>query len=145
MPGCLMRVYGRRFDVDRYLKRSSAFSVPRVFKKGEKRFPNSKRFDTRYRYSGFNVRVCEATGARISPQIAKAMRFMQKHSREIKFLTRHKGVDAVEFDFGLHFRIQWMKDGGVRRRIICPQFDYLPAEFIKAAARLGIGIELSHY
>ncbi|HEV7998820.1 MAG TPA: hypothetical protein VGP63_02995 [Planctomycetaceae bacterium] len=66
-------------------------------------------------------------------QVAGATAFLLAEAEEIRRLRTFPGVEDVTLDFG------------IERRDVVVQSDHLPADLIRAAGALGLGIELSQY
>ena len=66
-------------------------------------------------------------------QIRDAIKFLERHKRQLRRLSRLPGVETLTLDFG------------VARRDVPAQFDYFPPNLLLAAGKLGIGLELSWY
>ena len=131
MPGCVLRVSGKVFDVDRFLKGSKLIPCA-VFRKGEPRFSNARQTRKVNKYSGFNVDAAFSTPL-LSKQVRHAVTFLKKYRQELMKLRRFSGVEDARLDFG------------ILQRGTAAQFDYFPPELIRLAGELSIGIEISRY
>jgi hypothetical protein len=132
---CVLRASGPRFAVDRFAERTS-LPVHSVYRRGEARFPRSKPKGPKHKISGITVVVSDASWSKLPAQVRDAERFLSKHKREIRRLSRFPGVDGVVLDFPIHLRIG---------RKVVAQFDRFPASLVRAAGELGIALELSTY
>lgn len=129
---CVLRAYGKKFDVDSFLKRSPWKPIA-VFRRGEKRGVLSKKKNTE---SSFNLDVSDASWLNLTAQLRDAKKFIQKNKKELRRLKKFAGVDSVVLDFPLENRIS--KD-------FPAVFLSIPENFIQLAAAAGLSIELSIY
>jgi hypothetical protein len=127
--GCVLRVSGRRFDVDAFLSRSR-FKPCAVWRKGGQR-PGRKAL--KHTDSGFNLVVSEADGPRVDIQIQDAVRFLKRNRTALAELRNQPGVEHLILDFG------------IQQRSAPAQFDHFPAALVAVAGELGMGLELSRY
>lgn len=128
MPGCCLRVIGRRFDVHGYLE-ESPFEPCAVWIRGERRSPRSPQTE----HSGFNLVVSDAPDRDLPGQIGDAIQFMQDNIEELRRLSAMPEIDDMTLDFG------------IAHRPVIVQSDHLPAPLIRLAGSLGLGIELTQY
>lgn len=77
--------------------------------------------------------MSEAPFTDLPGQVQDAMAFLADHAVEVARLVAFPGVEEVVLDFG------------VARRDVAVQTDRLPTELIRAAGRLGLGVDLSSY
>ncbi len=126
MP-CVLRAYGKRFDVERFCSRTS-LPVCAVSIKGEPRFTSKPRGRKRLR-SGFSVDVSDADFGRLKKQIADAVRFLRRYRREILRLRRFPGVELMSLDFGIEQTEAYVFS------------ENIPAQLAKLAGELGLDIE----
>ena len=82
MPGCVRRASGDSFDVNSFLKKS-VFKPYLTYQKGNFLSPSAKK---RYKESGFNILVSEASGKDFKRQTSDAITFLQTYSRELRRL-----------------------------------------------------------
>ena len=132
---CVLRASGPRFAVDRFAEKTS-LPVCNVYRRGEPRLPRSKPRGPKHKSSGITVVVSDASWSKLPAQVRDAERFLSKHKREIKRLSRFPGVDGLVLDFPIHLRIG---------RKVVAQFDRFPASLVRAAGQLGVALELSIY
>jgi hypothetical protein len=128
----VLRAIGRDFDVDAFLT-GSRLKPCRVFRRGEPRFSGSQPRGPTLEESGLNVVVSDADFDEFLKQVADATAFLVAEAEEIRRLRTFPGVDDVTLDFG------------IERRDVVVQSDHFPADLIRAAGALGLGIELSQY
>ena len=131
---CVLRAFGSRFAANRFAARTS-LPIVTVYKRGEPRL-RSKPRGARHQYSGITAVVSDASWSDLQAQARDAVRFLVKHNREIRRLSRLPGVDELVLDFPIDLRI------GARS---VAQFDRLPATLVWNAGRLGLALELSIY
>lgn len=124
--GCLFRVEGLRFDVDRFLQRSKWDPV-HVWHRGE------VHRNTRIMSSGFNVDVSVAGLNEFSRQQKDAIRFLKQKTGTVRRLHRRPDVDILELDFA----IQW-------RTGVAMQTDRFLPELVAIAGRCRLGLVLRH-
>jgi hypothetical protein len=128
----VIRVAGRDFDVDAFLA-PSTLKPCAVHRRGERRFAGSSTNDRLHEKSGMNIVASDAGLDEFDRQATEATQFLECHADEIRRLASYPGVEAVTLDFG------------IAQRNVPAQSDYLPPELVRAAASLGLGIELSHH
>jgi hypothetical protein len=129
---CVLRASGRKFDVDRFLKRSS-WKPLAVFRRGEPRGLTVKKKNVE---SSFNLNVSDASWLNLPAQIRDAKKFIEKNKNELRRLKRFPGVEGIVLDFPLENRIS--KDFPA-----C--FLSFPEAFVQLAAAAGLSLELSIY
>jgi len=128
---CVLRVGGRRFDVDRCLSKVR-LRVLRVRRRGvpfSQTTPNSPK-DT---FSNCNILVSNRDFSEFPAQVRDAARFLQRNRKVIRYLRDFPGVQWATLDFGVELR-----DTAVH----C---DLLPSNLLLSAGTLGLAIEVSHY
>ncbi len=126
MPGCVLRVSGVAFDVDKFLE-GSDFKPSVVYHKGQRRRPASRGIQMS---SGFNVVISDSEEP--DEQVKSALAFLKKHRQDLLRLMKARGI-SVTIDFA------------------CAQKEYLvrmahlPTELLSAAGAFGIDIDVSFY
>lgn len=126
---CILRISGQSLDVDALLAECS-IPVDRTWRKGEPRVLKGKF----HANSGANFVASEAEIGEFDAQVVDATAFLEKHASAIAKLIAFPGVEDAALDFGVSTSV-----GRVT------QSSYLPPKFICIAARLEIGVEISHY
>jgi hypothetical protein len=129
----VLRAYGANFDVDAFLA-GCRLSVCAVKRRGEPVFPASQPNGRRHEQSGVHVLTSDADFREFGRQVEESVAFLQGNSAELRKLCEFPGVERVTLDFGI-----------ARRDEVAVQYDHLPAELVRLAGSLGLGIELSHY
>jgi hypothetical protein len=129
MLSCVLRIDGRDFNVDHYL-RTTGLVADCVYRRGE-----MLRAGTLHQTSGFTVLVSEPENEDFSTAVADAVSFLRGHRGELEKLSEVPGVDGMSLDFGRGFKVGEMMTQSTR----------LPVELLKECAEIGIEIELSIY
>ena len=127
MPGCVLRVSGSAFDVDKFLEESDLEPTV-VYRKGQRRRPASRGTQTA---SGFNLTVSDSDDVR--EQVKEALKFLKGNREELLRLLRFKGVKGATLDFS-----------SLQREFLTRSI-HLPTELLSAAGAYGIDIEVSFY
>ncbi len=97
---CVLRAYGKHFNVDEFLE-GSPFSPCAVFYKGK---PRSSRKNSKIsEESGFNFDVSEAEFSEFEMQMVDAIKFLQQNYKEIKRLKKFPGLESLGLDFAINF------------------------------------------
>jgi hypothetical protein len=130
---CVLRVYGRHFDVEAYLRRSP-FEPVKVYKRGARERPGSPTIRRRHSTSGCNILVSGRTRTDYGGQLRETIRFLKAAMPAIKRMRRFPGVDGAVLDFGSEMNPEAV-------------FHYreFPEELVGLAARGGLALELSLY
>ena len=129
MHVCYLRVAGENFDVDGFVSRCRMVAAEKLTKwrKGEP-FRRGER-----KNSGFIFEICEVESEGIEEQTTKAIDFLRENFEELKHLTEQiDGADSY---------LQFVID----KRDVANQNDLFPAELVRLAGSLGLGILLSQY
>jgi hypothetical protein len=129
MHVCYLRVAGGNFDVDGFLSRSRMLTPENITKwrKGEP-FRRGER-----KNSGFMFEICEVESEGIEEPATKAIDFLRGNFEELKHLMEQAdGADSY---------LQFVID----KRDVANQNDLFPAELVRLAGSLGLGILLSKY
>jgi hypothetical protein len=66
-------------------------------------------------------------------QVEEATKFLEKHSDDISGIIALNGVEDAILDFGIELRD------------VAIHCDFLTPRFLRAAAEVGVTVELSHY
>ncbi len=130
--GCVLRVSGKNFDVDKFLKKTKQ-KICKVYYRGMPIF-KSKPAGEKYRESGINFTVSKADFSNLKGQIKGAIKYLNKHNAELKQLSRCPDLDG-----------EMLLDFGVEDRDTYTQADLLPSELLKSAGCLNISISISRY
>ncbi len=130
MPGCVLRASGRDFDVDEFLAKSS-LEPCEVWRRGQSRRKSRPPSQT----SGFNLVVSEAPGEDFRAQVKESIAFLAAYHDELARLRDVLGIEHSILDFGVI-----LPDD-----LVFGQSNIFPAELVRLAGELGLGIELSLY
>jgi len=126
MPGCILRVSAKDFDVDAFLS-VTTFKPYRVDHQGQAYGRRGKI----YQNSGFCVDV--SRHEELKQQIPDAIHFLKENHAELQRVNEASSKISMTLDFG-----HCARDVGA-------QFDYLPPELLLLAGSLNNGIEISLY
>jgi len=126
---CILRISGETLDVDTLLSQN-VLHPDQKWKKGEARFFKGQFYSD----SGATFVVSEADLDEFDHQVEEATAFLELHAPIIASMTAFPGVQRAVLDFGVA-----LSEGCVAN------FCYLPPPLIQLAARVGIGMEVSHY
>jgi hypothetical protein len=126
---CILRVSGVGFDVDSV---RTSLTIDHMWRLGEPKWRSKPDGPTRSN-SGLTVVLSDRDFHDFAGQRRDALEFLTTHRLELQRLVQHAGVDRAVLDFG----IRWED--------VVAQFDHLPADLVRAAADLGLAIEISHY
>jgi hypothetical protein len=129
---CILRAYGRRFDVERYLVRSR-FRPIAVHRRGAPVFPASQPKGRKYERSGCSIEVSRRDFHDFAGQLRDAVRFLRANAAAVRALRRFPGVESAILDFG----VAW--------RDVAAHGDVLPEDLIELAGRCHLSLKLSHY
>ena len=128
---CILRACGKSFSVDRFLAKTKLKPCA-VYRKGEPRF-KTKPKGKKNTQSGINIIVSNADFDQLDRSIKETIRFLRKHRSDIQQLVQFPGQSRPELDFG------------IETRPVIVQGDRFPAELLKLAGDLGLGIMVSRY
>jgi len=133
---CTLRIHGRDFDVDAYL---SAISLEpsSLFRKGEPRRPNSDPGGETNAESGVNIPVSDAEWDDLPAQTRDAERFVVSNAEQLRRAAQLPNVEQFVIDFPIELRIG--------QNEILAQSDHFPASLVRAAASVGLALELTIY
>jgi hypothetical protein len=125
-------VFGRRFDVDRYLSRV-ALEPYKVYRRGEPVLSTRPK-GAKQQGSGFNLVVSGAKRTNVRAQIRAATKFIEACLVDLRRLRRFPGVEEVCLDFG----VEWHTDAAI-------QWTTLPERLVTLAGRAGLSLEVTMY
>jgi hypothetical protein len=128
--GCVLRAYGRNFNVDRFLE-TSRMSPDAVWRSGESLMGRVLR---RRPTSGFTIEITGPLWTNPTAQIAATITFLKKYRSEIRRLVAFRGIEKVFCDFGVKRDAKAMMQGIL--------FD---ANLTRVAGELGIGLKATYY
>lgn len=126
MAGCVLRVEGSSFDVDRFMA-GSKLSPCKIWHVGE------KAGKTRPASVTAGIHVVTSNADDLPTQIEQTLEFLRRRRDELLRLRDEKGVDDLLLDFS------------VLDRDVAAQYDRFPAELVRVASDYGMAIEISRY
>ena len=123
----MFTVSGKQFDVDAFLRLVSLKSQVswHVGDTLHRKRPSE--------WSGFTLTASEAGFDDVWQQINDAIEFLKQHEADLARIVAFSGVDECLLDFG------------VEDRDVIHQADYFPAELLRLAGNLNIGLRVSRY
>lgn len=95
----MLRVSGEHFNVDSFLNDCKIIPA-KVYRKGERRFPNSTKNESICIKSGANFEISSADLSDLAAQINDVIAFFRLNHDWIVYVTSFSGVDDVKIDFG---------------------------------------------
>jgi len=96
---CMLRAGGENFNADNFIA-SVSLTVDSLWRKGEKRFPNSIANEQINESSGIRIVASDASFSELPQQIEDVISFLQENHENIKRLSSFPGVEWVVLDFG---------------------------------------------
>lgn len=96
---CMLRAGGGNFNVDSFIE-SIPLLIDSMWRKGEKRFPNSTTNEQINESSGIRVVASEADFSELPQQIEDAILFLETNLKDVKRLSSFPGVEWLVLDFG---------------------------------------------
>jgi hypothetical protein len=127
---CVLRVWGTDFAVDEFVTSNNLTSILDLFSVWHKGEPQRTGV---CEDSGFILDVCEAQSEGLKEQAAKAAAFLKNNYEEMKRLMAVPGVENGILDFA------------IAKRDVAAQVDLFPAELVRVAGNLNLGLMLSQY
>jgi hypothetical protein len=99
----MLRASGAKFDVDLFLKDCSLEPI-RVWRKGERKAPNSESNQKKITESSVSFEVSDADFSELTIQFGDAQLWLAQNRDEVARLVQFPGVDGVSIDFGAEIR-----------------------------------------
>ena len=130
MNACVLRISGAEFAVENFTPKSKLTSNPSrytLWHKGEQHRKGS------HEDSGFILDVCQLDSKGLKELVERVIDFLRNNSTELKQLMDFPGVENGILDFAIN------------RRDVAAQLDHFPAELVRLAGSLGLGIDLTQY
>ena len=124
---CVLRAYGKNFDVDRFLKKCP-WKVSVTYR-------GDVYHQRKAAKSGFNALVSNDASMELAPQLRDAVKFIKKNRNLLIRLRKCPGLEGMELDFLLA--------GRLRPKKIAVYEERLPAEFIQLAGATGLSVALT--
>jgi hypothetical protein len=130
---CVIRAYGRDFDVDAFVAHSSLKPLI-VVRRGEARAPSSKDLALRQQQqSGMNLNVSTREFSDLDDQIEDAIQFLVENEAELRRLRGFHGLERMSLDFP------------IEERDVIFQSDAFPARLLLLLGALQIDLVVSRY
>jgi hypothetical protein len=131
---CVLRTYGQAFDVDRFLADSPWRPNP-VYHRGEN-VQGHARGPEFHECSGFVLGVpgSDTLGEAFADQVSAVLKFLDANHSECDRLKAFPGIEVRTLDFAVPLR----DDQPMRSH-------HMPLELVRAAADLGIALEITVY
>jgi hypothetical protein len=131
---CLLRVSGPQVDPARVLI-GTTLLPDRVYHAGDPIFP-SRPEGRRHVLSGFSVVVADTTPTDLQSQVARALAFLDRHATDILAIHESDMTPDIRLDFPVRLRAG---------REVAAQFESFPADLVRRAGALGVGLAISIY
>ena len=96
---CMLRAGGENFDADSLIA-SVPLVIDSLWRKGEKRFPNSTTNQQINESSGIRIVASEASFSGLQQQIEDVISFLQANFENVRRLSLFPGVEWLVLDFG---------------------------------------------
>ena len=131
---CVLRVYGKVFDVDQFLTDSPWHPNP-IHRRGEERRLGKRRLEP-HKQSGFVIRIpgSDTPGEVFADQASAVLAFLGENQAEFLRLSAFPGVETCTLDFAVPlYEHQPMRS------------NHMPIELVRAAAALSIALEVTVY
>ena len=130
MP-CVLRVSGKNLDLNGLLE-GSPLKALRTWRKGEPRIPSAGNGKINAD-SGACFDVSAAGFDEFAKQQQDATSFLSANRSSLQQLFSSSGVEYAQLDFGIDWSTSWVHS------------DVLSPAFLRAAADVGVSVEISHY
>ncbi len=131
---CYLRASGRKFDVDKYLKRRTSLEPAAVYRRGTAVLSSSQPSGRKHARSGLNIQVSSKSFEDFGGQLRDAERFLKLRRRVLRNLRCFPGVESATLDFGV-----------ARREDVVVQVEIFSEAVVALAGSIGLALELSHY
>jgi hypothetical protein len=129
---CVLRVWGRDFDVDSFLFNNTELDPINIWYKGQPKLktkPNGHVSKT----SGLSIELSDADFSELDKQINEAFLFCKAHQNILTKLVSYKGVEGAIADFGVEIYSPWWHS-----------FSFVP-KLLLLMGSIGISLGLSIY
>ena len=129
---CILRVWGRNFDVDSFLLNNTELEPINIWYKGQPKFKNKPNGSVK-ETSGLNIELSDANFSELDKQINEAILFCKTHQNVLNELVSYHGVEGAVADFGAEiYPPGWHS------------FSFVP-EILLLMGSIGISLGLSVY
>lgn len=132
---CILRISGKKFDVDAFLNETSLRPIQKNYK-GEPKF-KTRPDGAKLARSHISFQTSNADFDNLKKQITDTIRYLQKHKTQLSVISKTSGIDFAVLDFGIELRID--------RKQTLIQSDVFPNKLLSLAGELRLDIELSIY
>ncbi len=129
---CVLRVGGGDFNADCFVA-SVPLVIDSMWRKGERRFPNSAKNEQINESSGVRIVASEASFSELPLQVEDAISFLQTNLESLKRLSSFPGVEWLVLDFGAEIHTPGWSS-----------FTF-PPELLSLSGQAGISLCLSVY
>jgi hypothetical protein len=130
---CHLALWGTDFNVDAFLEKSG-FAADSIGRRGEPVY-KSKPDGRKLEGSSCSATVSNAEFNDFNEQVGDAIAYLKLHGEALKHIPTAEGLEDAFLDFGVSFN----PPNGFY------QSQRLPAELVKLAAEINIGITISMY
>lgn len=100
---CVLRACGKDFDAEKFVSQK-LLPIDGSWRKGDLRFPKSKRNKETLPVSGVKIVVSEADFSELDKQVKESINFLSTHFDAIKVLTSIPEVEQATIDFGAEIK-----------------------------------------
>ena len=125
---CVLRCYGKNFDVDSFLKEVKIKPII-IYHKGE----IMKLGNRKLSFSGFNCNISNASLNKLQQQIKDAEKFIKKNWGKLKKMSVYPKIDKIIMDFCINKRSTGM------------QCDLFNCKLLLMLGELNIDLTLSQF
>ena len=131
---CVLRVYGKGFDVDEFLA-ECPWSPNPVHRRGQRR-PVRVRGPEKHEQFGFALAIpgSDTPGEVFADQASAVLAFLNENHAELVRLGSFPGVESRVLDFGVPI----YEDQPMRS-------NHIPLELVRVAATFGLALEITVY
>lgn len=133
---CVLRAQGKTFDAHNALALSGLTAI-KVFHAGDPLLPLTKPDGKICEFSGFTVKVSNASWENVDKQAQDAIDFLKEREHNLTLLRSAPGLEYTALDFPVDLRIDGVYNFA--------QYEYFPQELVSRAGALSISIEISVY
>jgi hypothetical protein len=129
---CVLRIYGKKFNLDKFLI-SSSLKPRTVFRKGEPKFKSNPK-GKKISQDTVNIGVSYASFDNLDGQIKDAIKFLKANKSELRRNINSKKING-----------EWALDFAIKRRDVAVQCEWFPQELLLLLGSLGITLQVSYY
>lgn len=132
--GCVLRISGKDFDVDRFIQ-ETGLEYLHVFHNGEpilQTKPDGKLF----RSNGLTSNVSDADMDDLEKQLIDALKFLESNRDNLSKMSLYSEIEYAMVDFGVSLNLDKVN---IRKNY------ELPKELLKIAGELGLSANITVY